>query len=248
MEMMFKNKEQFEFFSGVDLVHKLYPIEPIKNIKMDWAKNAKNMFSNVAGETATHLCSGIRSICSNGWVVKSWCDFELTTNGDGFSFQALLPHERVKHIHYCEPLTYFPAEQAGNIIPVLNGTMRSMVKVNTPWMFSAPKGWGLLFIPLQYHGETRFSSSIGILDPRVNNEINPVLFWHSNNSKEIVKAGTPLCQIVPIQLDHVEASVRVATKKEMEWKDLENHIKHTTFRTNTKTIVDLYEKFFKGKK
>ena len=44
--MIFGKKEKFEFFCDVEAVHKLHPIEPIKNIKMNWVKDAKKMFEN----------------------------------------------------------------------------------------------------------------------------------------------------------------------------------------------------------
>jgi len=246
--MIFKRKEQFEFFTNFKMVEKIYPIESVKNLKMDWIKDARKGFTNTGNEKASHLCSGIRAIASHGWIVKSWCDFQLVTNGDGVSFKAAFPNERIASRDYPDPVGYFSAEQAGNLIPLLDGTMKSMVKIHSTWMFNAPDGWGLMFVPLQYHGETRFYSSIGILDPRISNEVNPVLFWHSKNSNEVIKAGTPLCQIIPIQLNHLDAIVRGATEEEMRWKDLEQEIRWTTFRPNIKTMMGFYEKFFKGKK
>jgi len=52
--------------------------------------------------------------------------------------------------------------------------------------------------PVHYTGESRFTTATGILDPFISCELNIAMYWHVLQGREILKAGTPILQIIPI--------------------------------------------------
>jgi len=246
--MKFWKKEKFEFFCVNKNTFEISPIIRTKSLKMNWIDASRKDFGGDITKNAMHMCSGIRGIAGAGWVVTTWADSIIRTNDDGGSISWQMPTEGVVDIVNTAPHVAFPTLDLGGAMPLLEGTLGTLIKVSTPWCFKAPKGWGLLFLPLQYHGETRFYSSIGVLDPRLSNEINPILFWHSKNSDEFVKAGTPLCQLVPFKLDEFDSDFRMATEKEIEWRKKVRYLRITQFKPNLLFLSNLYEKFFGDKK
>ena len=72
-------------------------------------------------------------------------------------------------------------------------------------------------LPIFYGDEKRFVSAGGVLDPLQTNQINPAFWWYANdNTLQIIKAGTPLLQYIPIKRNlYNELIVREATDKEI---------------------------------
>jgi len=56
----------------------------------------------------------------------------------------------------------------------------------------------LLQTHVHYGGESRFTAATGTLDPREAPNCNIQLFWHVMDGVEIIKAGTPLVQYIPM--------------------------------------------------
>ena len=56
----------------------------------------------------------------------------------------------------------------------------------------------LLQIPVHYTNEKRFTPATGLIDPRYAHVLNVQLFWHVLNGEELVRAGTPLVQYIPV--------------------------------------------------
>ena len=76
-----------------------------------------------------------------------------------------------------------------------------------------------------YYDEDRFSVPTGIVDPSYSYEVNLQMFWHAVEPGEyLVKAGTPLCQWIPIPrqwLNNNEFDVIVEDANEEDLKNNE---------------------------
>jgi hypothetical protein len=79
-----------------------------------------------------------------------------------------------------------------------DNTLKTVVKLETPWRVEASDDIVLLFMPVTYNNEHRFQAAHGILDTKYGHVLNIQLFWKDMNSKTLVRAGTPLVQIIPI--------------------------------------------------
>jgi hypothetical protein len=244
----FKKQPKVEFYS-IDWARTYnYPIEPISTIAIPWAITAKATLisknkNNLHDFSSTHMCSGIRGIMNTGYVLKAPNDFIISTDGDGVSFTWEQPHASL------QPLDYFSPDQFGDYAPLPPQTLRSLIRVITPWRVKLPAGWNLLVLPIQYSEPQPFTSSIGILNPEISRQLSPVLYWHNLNGRELIKAGTPLCQLIPIRSDILPIEVRKPTEQELEFEQITNATLSASYRPVPFTVMKkLSDRFFKAKK
>ena len=238
--------KNFEFYSLDESIAYSYPIKRITELEMPWVKLSQKHFAETKKDfsqqnhVASHMCSGIRGVMENGWVITMPNDIYIETNG-------------TENITWATPdvskkLNFFPPELFGNYVNLPPSTLKTIIKIDTTWRFKAPDGWGLLMLPIQYISENRFTSTMGIIDPKICNSINPVLFWHTINGNEMIKAGTPLCQLIPIKLDKFDnefnAIIRNSTEKERQFESVYINTKRNTWVTDRKLLINLYNKFF----
>lgn len=231
-----------EFYSHVAGLKELYPILPAKELALPWrtesahraAEWAKDYTRSTHG--AAHKCSGIMGFVQMGWVVTAWHDFVVVTNGDGKTLEWKFSADRILHSALDgPPLGMFAPPLFGDLpsTPLPPNTVQSVLKVHTPWFYSVPKGWGLLMVPLDYSAESRFTSAIGVLNPRISRQVNPILYWHVLKGETLVRAGTPLCRMIPIRLDTpLNTVVRDATDEEVQYQKFMALISTSTWQRN----------------
>jgi len=249
-------KQKIEFYSIVPGVKEAYPITPVSSVKLPWFAKAKEAFHirktnymlGAGQHSGTHMCSGIVDMMRTGWVIPAWHDLVITTNGDGESFSWNTPTKQLTNmLDGVEPIADFNKGFFADYIDLPPKTLKSVIKWHTPWRFNVPKGWGLIYLPLPYINESRFTSAIGILDPASSNELHAILFWHELNGQTFIKAGTPLFQVIPVRLDNpLEFELRDMNAKDDMWRRMMS-IKGLTWGGNKTIKRMVYDKFFGGK-
>jgi hypothetical protein len=207
--MYFFNKPKFKFYSSVPGVTEMFPIIPATANRPSWMKSAVDAYkqktstiSNFGVQlSSVSKCPGIHELGKLGWIVTSWFDFIIEANNretaswkvpstlPGAISQAIPPGDLIKFMNMG-----FPELS----IPLPEYTSKLLVKITMPWVVDIPPGWNLLMIPTPYSGETRFQCSTGMLKSASLVEVNPQLFWNYTKGETLIKAGTPLCQLIPI--------------------------------------------------
>lgn len=242
----FRQPVTVEFYSKVAGLNELYPILPAKELSMPWRTESAQRTAEWskdytrATHGASHKCSGIIGFAQMGWVVTAWHDFVIETNGDGKSLTWKLTNDRMLTTTLKgEPLGKFLPQLFGDLpsSPLPPNTVQSVLKVHTPWLYSVPSGWGLMMLPLDYTKESRFTSAIGLLNPRISRQVNPVLYWHVLNGETLIKAGTPLCRLVPVRVDTTFTTViRDATLDEIQYQEFLTIISSSTWKRNHRLL------------
>jgi len=69
-------------------------------------------------------------------------------------------------------------------------------------------------MPVAYNNEDRFEAATGFLDPSYMHVLNVQLYWKKLNDEILIKAGTPLCQILPIDKKILQDSTYTLTVEE----------------------------------
>ena len=83
-------------------------------------------------------------------------------------------------------------------MPVREDSLQSVLKINTFWRVNSSEDIVFLQLPIPYPDHNMFTAYSGIIDCQRHLELNVQMSWHKLEGTHVVKAGTPLCQIIPI--------------------------------------------------
>jgi len=226
---LFKRKtSKVEFFNPIVGVIEHFPITPAHKFPMPWRKKLARYIKTrekvEAYVTKPQLCSGIGELLTNSFVICAPMDYKITTNGDLSSYQWKIPRAIPTEWTAGEtPVSCFPSDSWGDHVDLPGNTLKTIIKFNTYWGVSLPKGWGLMLSPSTYFEETRFTATSGLLVPEQSRQINIPVFWHVLDDTTVIKAGTPLALLTLIKLDDKpDYLLRVKTEKDFfEQKQLD---------------------------
>lgn len=248
---------KIEFFSSIEGVADSTPILEAKEYQQPWFNEARNDYVKqldaANGSTFAHVyrCPGIFDLYKTGFLVTAWCDIKIETNGDPNYYKWTLPN--VNLVELMDEAENSPIVQEHSFdgiaksVPVPPNTLRSIIKINTPWHIMAPKGVKFMMLPVPYSNDFTFTQSIGILDPSVSSAINCQLYWHQLNGSYTIKAGTPLAYIVPITERKYFFECRDKNKKDERWLKKKEFLKNFTFTFKRTAMKSAYDKHNESK-
>jgi hypothetical protein len=167
-----------------------------KDYQENQLRHEKNPTCPFKKHRNTARCDGIRDMISAGYLIRLHRDIRISTNGDGESYKFEIlkcPTEPNR-----EDLSGFSKNQYADFINIPENTLKTVLKINTPWLIET-RDYCFIQTHPSYFGEHRFTVVEGILDPLKNRQINIILFWHILDGTEILRAGTPIAQLIPIE-------------------------------------------------
>ena len=218
----FRKKSWIRFYSLEPAVTDLYPIKPASNHKRSWVQGErKKSKCPVSGLISTANCPGIKNLMSSGYIVPAPADFKITTNGDGISVNWEAPWLFKMG---GDKRSYIGKHDETQVEPLLDDpskSLKTVVKIETPWRVKASDDIVLLQLPVNYNNEKRFTAATGLLDPRYGHVIHAQLFWHVLEGETHVKAGTPLIQYIPMQRKYLQNSnfeTIIDSAGDVEWQ------------------------------
>jgi hypothetical protein len=148
-----------------------------------------------------------------GYILRSWFDLTVQTSNDEYALNCTFP---AGMINVCkdnnfnsELISSFSGKHPNLAVPVANGSIKSLIKINTPWAVKIPTGWSMLMLPVSYGDDTRFTAKPGILTEGEFYTISPIIEWHVKNSVEKIEAGTPLLQMIPIRSENAAVTIQL---------------------------------------
>lgn len=224
LENFFNKKSKIRFYSIYPGVADLFPIQKSSSVKRSFVKSKMPK-----GTRPVSACPGILKIANAGYVITAPADFKIITNGDGASFTWVEPVKFHKGMPGTE--SYIASHDAAQTDPILDDpsdTLRTTIKVETPWRVESSDDVVFLQLPVTYNNEDRFSSAIGILDPQYSHVINVQLFWKKLNEETLIRAGTPLCQYIPmkrkdLQMSNFDVTINEATDNDFKKEQAYNY-------------------------
>ena len=248
---------KIEFFSSIDGVADSTPILEAKNYQQGWFNESRKDYIKqldaADGGTFAHVyrCPGIFDLYKTGFLITAWCDIKIETNGDPNYYKWTLPN--ISLIELMDKAENSPIVQDHSFdgvarhVPVPPNTLRSIIKINTPWHIMVPKGIKLMMLPVPYSNDFTFTQSIGILDPSISSGINCQLYWHQLNGSYTIKAGTPLAYLVPITENKYSFECRDKNKKDERWLNKKEFLKNFTFTFKRTAMKSAYDKHNQSK-
>lgn len=203
---LFKPKPKVEFFSLLPEVVDIQPIIPACEYKPAWWSNAQKDFveqtkhENFGKEKFTHTvkCPGIFNLIRHGWILKTWQDITIKTNGDKQTF------EWTSSSSYGDDVVGFnPKDQLSDFYGGWNDSLNCVIKINTPWRCIVPKGYYLFENSVPYSDDTHFTTLPGFYSQEYGvAQINVQLKWKATNDYIKIPAGTPIAHYMLIPQEH----------------------------------------------
>lgn len=149
----------------------------------------------------TARCPGIIDLISIGYILRLHRDIRITTNGkeDGFKWDILHDEKSSPEEDptLSSTVSYFSSDQFSEHYKLSENSLNTLIKINLPWRIKS-KRYNFLILQPSYFEESRFSIMNGVLNSDYSPQLNVILEWRKLNAVEILKAGTPLCHIIPI--------------------------------------------------
>lgn len=223
---IFKKSSKLEFACLIPEVVKTMPIVESNQINFDWLRMAISNWKEVRENSSKHdtpkhiaKCPGINAISRRGWVQRAYQDILINTDGSGgFAWKTPID-QSIMNLGHEFVFPYVGHHSSSLVEPfgfIKNGTLPTIIKIQSPWIAKIPKGYYLLVLPIPYPDDKRFTSTAGILDPELGvNFLNIQIYWHCLNSEEIIPAGTPLAQYFLVKKEEIDVEVRVADQDDI---------------------------------
>lgn len=217
-----KNSKKIEFINEIPGVSTLMPIIESKYIKHSWVNNALNHFSSMRKQSNwesnrlmhTARCPGIFTLQRHGWILRTWQDIVITTNGSEYD----LTWRSASNIGG-DAVGIHPSEQYSNYFEEWpENTLKTVIKINTGWRCNVPKGYYLMEMPVAHSGENRFTTVPGYFSREAGPaSMNVQLLWHVKNGETLIKAGTPISQYVLVPKEQPDFLCRDEAEKDRLW-------------------------------
>jgi hypothetical protein len=217
---LFKPKIVFE--TTIPGLETVMPIIRAKEFKHAWVQRALNELANIRKqpnygmETLAHTarCPGIFKLQRHGWILRTWQDITIETNGDGENFRWTTPIDQ-KVINGIDYVGNHPKHQLYNYMENWpKDTLSNVLKIHSGWNCVVPKGYYLMELPVAYLDDNRYTTVTGFFEREQGPAgLNVQMLWHVMNGKELIKAGTPIAQYILVEKDQMDMTMDVIGKK-----------------------------------
>lgn len=254
--IFFKKEPKIEFFSLMPDVAKIAPIQPAANFRPELMQRAAEELSQKKKEPGygffklfnTAKCPGIYHYANYGWVMTTYQDIIIRTNGDGESIEwesAMNHHSMDGGKLVGNQIEFHPPFQYANYMGNMANTVKNVIKIATPWRCVVPKGYYLQEGHLPYSNERRFTTATGFFSQEYGvAQMNVQLFWHVMNGETVIKAGTPIAHYILIPKKQHKLEVRAANDKDLEIERITQAEISRKFVSNRTESKCLFSKFF----
>ncbi len=236
------SKMKIEFYSTIDGVIDAFPVQHAKDCLPSWIGLAKQEYLTNKQIPNVYKCPGIVDILTTGFIIKAWHDIDVQVQNEHLIGYA--PSADLEDMLGCPPVQVQGGHEIAKHMPKRPWSHGDILKINTPWHIIAPKGVKLLMLPISYTDQFAFESTTGILDPSISNEINIQGYI---NQLGVIKAGTPLVQIIPMTEKKYNLIVRSMDEHDKAWVKKKKYLNAFSFLFNRKKTKEAYEEHYKPK-
>jgi hypothetical protein len=163
-------------------------------------------FDEAPLDKSVRACMPFLEALTFGWVVPVPTDISITHSSDGMHIDWDVKHFTAMEAHN-------PEQVGGDSFPH-DG---EILKFNLPYALRTPEGVSTLYMPPLNRVETRFRPFSGVVDTdNYVNKVNIPALVLDEDFEGVIKAGTPLAQIIPFERDALltESKTRGATDEE----------------------------------
>lgn len=214
--ILFKKDSNIEFYCFEDVEHMLRGApEPKAASKYipDWFKKVKPQMSDsrdhFGGEMLTvKKCLPVLDSMCLGYIIPMQADCSIVTNYN-------LSHMEIVGNPRLHSMEFHTVDQVGG--STYPGFPGKPVKFINNWVIKTAPGWSVMITSPMNHFNPDFTCFSAVVDTdRYPKQINFPAMWHTPNFDGVIRAGTPLVQVIPFKRKSFPKNpkIRKITKKE----------------------------------
>lgn len=219
-DTLFK-KDVIEFYCHPDLEDIIAKPVPAYKKMPEWYKNLPPLLPEgdndrdsfgARGFTAKK-CMPLLDSMSLGYIIPLACDVHIRTNDDCSIIEATNPGSlKITEFHS-------PGQVGGKSFP---GFPAPPLKFLNYWVVKTAPGYSTLFTNPINSFNNHFTCLTGLVDTdKYAKEVNFPAIWHTPNFDDLVPAGTPLVQVIPIKRSDVDRKPIVRKMSDKEFKEID---------------------------
>jgi len=201
---------------------------PVMRVKSAWERSVAEINNSILDQPGyfNHAvtCPAITSVMDSGYVMVCPADIIINLDGSGINFDWVSQQVFGRNNSYVKAHIPDQTEGMRHLVDQNKEVLDYTIKMETPWRVQSHPDLVFIQMPIPYWDEDRFTPPTGIVDPSYSFEVNLQLFWHKiEEGTYCIKAGTPLCQWVPISRKLLnQRNVEMICETQNEW-DIENN-------------------------
>lgn len=204
---------RLNFFCSNDYVKNNFPIYPAKKRLSEFRKqkewNTSNTKLNDLIQGHVKNCPGIMDIIKAGYIIPAWKDFLVDVKDNKIRIQTIqVEGNNLEITIWNDP---------SRIINEDDSWCDEVVKLNSPWICKSKAL--ILFKSIAYNKNSFFEVYEGIVDPNTHPGQDIFLKFKREDAQYFIKAGTPLAQIIPFNIN-----TNFELNLEANKKEFKNHI------------------------
>jgi len=200
--------DNIEFILPENQIGKYEMPEPAHKYLPGWYRSTEKFMEQSKLDKTVRACMPFMESLTFGWIIPVPTDIEIQQTKDGMRIKWNDETFKAVGQHDLEQL-------GGDMFPHQD---ISVIKFNLPYVVRTPEGVSSLYMPPLNRFESRFRPFSGVVDTDTYvNQINiPAVLWDAEY-EGVIKAGTPIAQIIPFARDFlVNTSVKRTMTEEEE--------------------------------
>lgn len=218
---------KLKFISMIEGVDETMPVIPAYKHQYEWVKRATKNFKESGTLTDkvdtnqllpflsklnvrhTSKCPGIINLKSKGFIVRTHSDIHLKIKEGSYEWNTPSDWTAMSDGHCEDTITHHFEDSLHQFMTDWpKDTLNIILKINLPWYVKIPKDYELIMIDPFYKDDYRFTVCPGLFEPDLGlAKLNVPIYWHSTDGEFMIKAGTPIAQLIPIKKENVDFEV-----------------------------------------
>jgi hypothetical protein len=203
-----------EFIAAEDDYQVIPEPYPARKLIPDWYKKLDNKLSKGFESSTIKRCPPFLDIMQMGWIIPLAADVYFKVNEDcsGIEYEWKY-HKNLVENHGLDQLSGVVKHPSHPVPPL---------KFLNYWQIKVKPGWSVCFVPPFNRADPRFECVSGLVDcDKYPEYINFPFIWKEPNFEGILKAGTPLVQVIPVPRKVLKKDFKCRRQSKKELDDLQ---------------------------
>ena len=226
-----RQEPKLEFLCFEDDLGNIPEPYPARKLIPSWYKALPMKLGTGFEQSTLKRCPPFLDAMVTGWIIPLVADVYIESNEDCsyVKYDTTYPRPMVEN--------HGQNQVSSDKCPAPH-LPKPPIKWMNYWAIKCPKGYSLLFVPPLNRADERFTCFSGMVDCDGYFEfVNFPFVCNKPNAKEIVPAGTPLMQVIPIKRDslfnkHIIRSFTEADHKELRDTQRKRQSHESHYRDN----------------